>query len=469
MKGYLTVFLSLSLSILTGFILLLIGAAVRNGCKIRLECGTDTAMNAVLSEYHAGLLERYDLLYVDASYLSREPSADNIRQRFWYYLAENTERPMSGRQSPWGELTLQEAEILSYDTAAAGAGSSMKSQAVRYVQESMDANHDLVLCRELVQEAAQNISKIERLDQENPMEEWRTLMEQLAGMELPRIQNQKGIWEEVPLSNPADWVFALGESHILYLAEADIDSISIAQINLQTLLSHRQIIGTEEARNYREDQELFLIYILEKMGSLKNAREASLLQCQLEYLIVGEPSDWLNTNGAAQRLFRWRFADNLSKALADGGLYAQALSAAEQLTAVQLKNEFQEPVAKSILYACAFLESIGDLRIIYSGGRIPVLKEGHSMQVERLLSGTLYHTESEDGLNYEQYLICMLFLMENRQLNLRVLDIMEMDIRSLDQNPYFSMDWCVERLRVSVAADISYGPPCYLERKYGYY
>ena len=37
MKGYLTVFLSLSLSVLAGFVLFLIGHTIQNAGKIRLE------------------------------------------------------------------------------------------------------------------------------------------------------------------------------------------------------------------------------------------------------------------------------------------------------------------------------------------------------------------------------------------------------------------------------------------------
>ena len=73
MKGYLTVFLSLSLSLLAGFVLFLTEYAIRNAEKIRLECAADTAMNAVLSEYHIDLF--------DASYLNKNPSITNVEER----------------------------------------------------------------------------------------------------------------------------------------------------------------------------------------------------------------------------------------------------------------------------------------------------------------------------------------------------------------------------------------------------
>ena len=52
MKGYLTVFLSLSLSILIGFVLVLTRTAAVNAEKIRMEMAVDAGMNSVLGEFH---------------------------------------------------------------------------------------------------------------------------------------------------------------------------------------------------------------------------------------------------------------------------------------------------------------------------------------------------------------------------------------------------------------------------------
>ena len=75
---------------MTGFVLLLTGNAVRNAGKVRLECAADTGMNAVLSEFHRELFERYGLIYVDASYLERKPEISNVENRLRYYVEENT-------------------------------------------------------------------------------------------------------------------------------------------------------------------------------------------------------------------------------------------------------------------------------------------------------------------------------------------------------------------------------------------
>ena len=456
MKGYLTIFLSLSLSLLIGFVLLLTGGAIRNSEQVRFESGADISMNAVLSEYHVGLLEKYDLLYIDISYLGKEPSCENLGARLRYYLEENID-------PPWGEVQVEEVEIRAIETAAANGGASMRSQAVTYVfgqGEPADRQWKVL----------DKMEEIRSLEAKDPMTLWNALMEQLAGMELPKIQNQEGLWEEVPLSNPADIVYGMTGSDIFYLAGADLGGAGTVRVPLADYISHRQVVNTESTdRDYADDDGAFLAYLFEKMGYFKNPADDGVLSCQLEYAACGKASDHENVRAVGERLFRWRFADNLSCALADEALRGQAAAVADLLQVVQLNGAFREPVIQSILYACAFLESVNDMRILYQGGEVPVRKSSHGMWVEHVLSGSMYHFDSGEGLSYKEYLAGMLLLLDEEVLNLRVMDIMEMEMRIWDGNPHFAMDWCVERYFVKINATNNFGDVWVINRRYGYY
>lgn len=461
MKGYLTVFLSLSLSIITGFILMLTGNAIRNSEKVRFECAADTGMNAVLSEFHAGLLERYDLIYVDASYLGKEPSITNMEERLRYYMEENTSQVLAGSHKPWGRLSVDNTVISFFETAAADYGKSMRNQAVLYIEDTGISGKE--------REMPGLMEEVRALEYAAPMEEWTGIMEQIAGTELPRVQNEEGIWEEVPVSNPADWVYALAGSDILYLSQIEAQNISPARVDVWDYISHRQIRnGKSAGRQYREEEELFLSYLFDKMGYFGRAREASLLVCQLEYVAMGKESDLDNMRAVAEKLLRWRFADNASLALSDAGLRAEASQAAGRLKAVTLKEELRAPVVESILYACAFLESICDVRTLLAGGGVPLRKSGHGMSVERVMAGSLYGAEGGEGLTYGQYLAGMILLTDGKETNLRTMDIMEMDIRAAGSK-MFSMDWCIERFEAEITGTGGNGNHYSLKRKYGYF
>ena len=462
MKGYLTVFLALSLSILTGFILFLTFGAIRNGEKVRFECAADTGMNAVLSEYHTELFDKYGLLYVDASYLGDNPSEENVEERLRFYIERNTNHIFKSQNAPWGNIQTKDVDIVSFETAAAGKGLSMRSQAVNYIEDTG-----------VIREEAQILScknQLMELDALDPFGEWSNLMSQLAEIELPLVMNEQNEWEEVQLSNPADWVYGLIGSDALYLAEARLDMLSPISIDTRDLISHRTIQNTAVSdRIYKQDEEKFLTYLFEKMGNYEGIPEESILCCQIEYLAEGKESDLENMGAAAERIFRWRFADNAERALADGNLRSRALAAANELQAVQLKREFEDPVVQSILYACAFLESIGDMKALYAGEKVPLRKAAHQMSVDKVLEGVLYTWEGGNGFGYSQYLAGILVLMNAELLNLRAMDIMEMDIRFRKGNAGFCMDWCIERYEAVITAGSSLPDVMQLRRKYGYF
>ena len=53
-------------------------------------------------------------------------------------------------------------------------------------------------------------------------------------------------------------------------------------------------------------------------------------------------------------------------------------------------------------------------------------------------------------------------------VNLRAMDIMEMDIRLSDGNHNFKMDWCIERYEANITAKV-YVCNYELRRLYGYF
>ena len=61
-KGYLTVFLSLTITIMLSLILALLWSARIGAIRMKTECATDISMNSVLAEYNRALFEQYDLL-----------------------------------------------------------------------------------------------------------------------------------------------------------------------------------------------------------------------------------------------------------------------------------------------------------------------------------------------------------------------------------------------------------------------
>ena len=403
MRGYLTVFLSLSLSALIGFVLFLTGNAIRNGGKVRLECATDIGMNSVLAEFSTALQERYDLFYIDASYLGREPSVSNIEERLDFYIRRNLN--IKSDKKPWIDVELEKVTIPEVAVASEGIGASMKYQAVKYIKDSNIRREETEIFSYL-----QNV-------------EWSALQEQIAGIELPRILNEKGEPVEVSLGNPADRIYGMTDSDILYLLNLDMNGIGVGRIRKSDYISGRRLENVGKSCEKEGDNELFLIYLFEKMGNYRKVREDSVLLFQMEYIACGEPSDYENLKAVADRLIKWRFAINAAAILENGKLHEEASSLAMSLQAVQMKEEFHLPVTLSILYACAYLESLSEVKSLLSGGRVPLEKNSFYTGIDQVISGEIPSImEADIGLNYEQYLACIIMLLSEEERNLRSME-----------------------------------------------
>ena len=459
MRGYLTVFLSLSLSALIGFVLLLAGNAVKNAEKVRLECISDIGLNSVLSEFSVALQERYELFYIDTSYLGGDPSISRMEERLDYYIRRNLD--LHPEDKPWTNAALNKVVISEQVVAAEGKGSSMKYQAAKYIEDSGITREEAEIFPYLEIAAS--------LDQRDVCGEWSSLQEQIAGIELPQVLNEKGELTEVPLGNPADRVFGFTGSDILYLLELDMDGIGAGRIRKQDYISGRELQNVTGAYEKGADNEQFLTYLFEKMGNYRTVREDSFLSFQLEYIAQGEASDYENLKAVADRLVNWRFAVNYDAALSDAGLYEEANSLAASLYAVQLKKELEQPVTLSILYACAYLESLAEVKTLLGGGRVESQKDSLHIGMDQILSGELPSGFADGaGLSYEQHLACMVMLAGEESRNLRSMDIMEMDIRALTGNPDFAMDFCVGKFCAQIFAKGMGGEEYSLCRTYGY-
>lgn len=464
-KSSVTLFLSLSLSIFIGFNLLLTEISIYNAEKLRFETITDIAINAVLGEYSKALFERYGLFYIDASYLEGDPSIDRVQERIKYYLSRNSDDVFSNHHAPWGRIAFDEVNVKEFETACANMGASLRNQVNHEVLKSDCFDESCQIVDKVIKEGNIPESYLER----DALREWRELMEMISGMELPKIMIN-GKEEEVPLSNPSDGVFSMCGSDLIYLSVMDMNGLSDACVELESYISHKPAENTQSFdRSFLDSKELFVSFQTEKLGNYMQQKEDGLLHCQREYVLFGRESDFDNVKEFLNTCFALRMADNTKLAFEDPVLYEEALSTAMELLAVSLAPEFLIPVTSSILYACAFLETVCDLRVLVHGGTVPIVKSSHHMSVRKVSSSLLYEEAFDEGFCYEEYLTWFLLRMNPELSTMRTMDIFEMDIRLLTSNMHFSMDYCVERVNVTITGKGSYGKQMWERRKYGYF
>lgn len=172
---------------------------------------------------------------------------------------------------------------------------------------------------------------------------------------------------------------------------------------------------------------LYFSSFLEESGA-----ESSVLKYEMEYLLAGKKSDRENLKDAVNRVLTLRGAMNLLFLLnsPDKKAEADALAAAVSAGIVPA----QMALSFFILTLWAFGEAVLDVKTLLAGGKVPFWKTEGAWKTS--LSGLLDQSflretgeTSEDGRSYTEYLSCLMFLMDRKIRNFRMMDLIQWNIR----------------------------------------
>lgn len=464
-NGSVTIFLSLTISIFIFLFLTFFRICVIGSEKERIEILSDVANNSILGEYCMDLFNKYDLIYVDTSFLGLNPDISNLQFRIHKYLNKNLNENLNKKTVPWGNINIKQVEIKEFESACGGNGNNVVSQMITYVEDSPHMGEIYSEVCNVGDEAG----IFSLLEGTGALEVFYSYKEIIDSMELPKKKDKDGKLVEVPLDNPADWVYGLG-SDFFYLVSDENVSVSYMSINPSEYISNRGAVNTQATRtDYKQDENKLIAYLVDRFSNQIDKKTVEVLNNQLEYLIVGESSDFDNLNSVVERIFLVRLSDNLNLAFADGGLKSEARAAALLLEVCTLNPAFIEPVADSIVAACAYIETINDVRSLFSGGKAPIRKGSHNMSILNVINGCRPNYTLDEGYSYREWLEVMLKTVGKDGFLYRAMDIIEMEVRSGSGNSNFCMDYCVENFESIMTASGTGVKEYIIDRKYGYF
>lgn len=474
-RGYITVFLSLSLTLILSLVFTVIEGARISAIRMKFECVADIGMNSVLAEYHRELLEQYDLLFVDTAYGSSHPDIANTEAHLKDYVQKNFRIKEKGGWNirDFLDMDVQAVEIMAYSIASDEEGAVLKRQVTDYM-----ADYPLGAFLEKINLHVGKVQEygLESRDIDGERQRYEAQIEEIG---LPEKEVEKGKFEKVPLDNPADAANATRGSGVLNLVLDNPSNVSAVKVNTEEYISHRaKIQGTglcaEAAEVSGQPNELvFEAYLFEKFGYYGQELDKSLMKYQIEYILAGQDTDWQNLEQTAKRLLRWREAANVLYILSDTAKVAEAEAMAMALAAVTLLPALAEPVKYTILFAWAYVESLQDVKTLLSGGRVPLYKTSADWKTGinsiKNVRGSLTEDKGGKGLNYKEYLQIMLFLQDKSDRTYRAMDIMEMDIRRTSGNTRFRLDGCFDTYEARLSVASGFGYVYEMTGKYGFY
>lgn len=474
--GYITVYLSLTIAVVLVFIITLTEGIRVQTIKFQTECVMDIGLSSIFAEYNRELLNQYGLLAIDTSYGEGGASTDRTQSHLLQYMNMNFEAPGKELLLHYRDLTAVHADNVALSNVSYlsdGEGKVLKYQIVKYMKEKTGLSY--------VEDVLGSVSSSESDSRYHQLEsEKKSSYGQINEIlrEINEVRRQKEE-EEISIENPAEQVERMNHSLLLDMAVKDSSAIMRREVNLSEYISHR---GYEEGTGLWTNQEspdgvadnyLFRKYLLDNCGYYGKLKDGSQLGYQMEYLLYGKSNDFDNLDAFAGQVFRARYVTNAIYLFSNSAKVNQAATLAATVTAGIGSPQLSEAVKLTILFSWCYAETIQDLRIIFDGNGVAWVKDDTTWNVplSELLAFTStldsYHSV-EGGKTYYDYLSEYIFLKNEKILRMRLMDIIEMDIRITAGNRYFRMDDCVYQLAANVNVTSGYGYGFSVDRNYSY-
>ena len=436
-EGSISVFLALTITLMLSFCMVLIESARENTLLLKAKIIFDTGIQCLLAEYHQRLWEEYDLFYVDCSYGTEEPSYDLVKSHLGEFVKKNIEMDTRG----WLGLDYEGAKITDVLLATDFEGKDFYIQAIEVAEDSVAIPYieQLLGWFEKV-EATYDIGEKLHEDRKEMTDE----IENVNGTEVAvkeavwgedregnLILLEEAEYEVVNIENPLEKI--LSGNILLRQIVSDVSDISGAAIEIDSLASHRKLaegtVADFQDSNGLWNKALFCKYAMDHFACyLEEVNAGNGIKYELEYLVGGRSSDNQNMEVVVAELLAIREIDNYLSLMQDEVRMLEAHELAVAISAALVP--WMEPVIyQALLLYWAYEDSVQDLQRLFQGEKIPIVK---SLPIDVI---------SEFLLGYEEYLLLLLLFQSPKNLAMRSIDIIELDLRRTQT--LFRMDACI--------------------------
>lgn len=229
----------------------------------------------------------------------------------------------------------------------------------------------------------------------------------------------------------------------------NIDSISKAALKEEGLVSRRDLnAGNYDACGELDATEVgfFKEYLLEYLSNFRNEKEGTVLKYEAEYVIAGHMEDAENLEAVVNRILLTREAANLTTLMSDSRKMEEIRVYSEVLAGLLLSPETAPAIEALIIGSLSYVESLNDVRVLISGGKVPILKDTSEWRTN--FANVFFEERDtssyETGIEYSDYLRGFLYLEDTEKETERFMDICEANVRNLTGNNDFRLDYCFD-------------------------
>ncbi len=478
-NGYMTVFLTLIMTVLLSLCLTLIEGTRSNAARMESLLVSNIAVDSVMAEYHRELAKQFNIFAIDDSYGTSKACLENTESHLAGYLNKN----LNGSDFLFSSLLYRDflslgakkSELEGVLYLSDEGGKVFRRRAYEAIKDDCGIA--------LLSELAESVKFIEDngLEEMNVYEEMTALQKEISGgdsekNELIKESRSLGIdiytpKEDLSFSSPL--FFYQYVDDISKLSEETIDSSMLYSSRKKSGLTNSGNLHLEETNSIEHSIERFVFdeYLLRYLGRYMKEGDDDALKYQVEYLIGGKGSDLDNLTIVVSRILAIRFAADFMYILGDKDKCDLAYAMGVAISVFTYTEGMEDVYKKLILMMWAGMEAQYDLRCILAGSRIELAKTSETWHTTLInsLSGKERETKGDDtGLSYDDYLRIFMLMMNEDLLTARAMDMVEADIRLTEGNESFRIDACLDTLAVNIEtySKFGYEYDFHIRRKY---
>lgn len=214
------------------------------------------------------------------------------------------------------------------------------------------------------------------------------------------------------------------------------------------------------------DEFIVDCYILDYFTNAAQAdesQEQSVLAYEAEYILCGNEEDAANLQNTINRISLIRMILNLSYLMGSQTKTAAARTVAVSLSTALLMPFLEEIIYLLILSAWAYAEALVDCRCLLEGGKVPLVKSDSTWTLsltelseigQDQINQCAQEADDESGWSYEDYLRLLLQGVSQEKKYVRMLNLMEVNIRHAEGCEEFCMADCV--FGITICADFEF-------------
>lgn len=468
-RGSITIFLSLILSILLSLVCTSIESVRMAAARTQILNGMDIGLYSLFGQYDRNMLKDYDLFALDGSFGSGELNLASVYDNLESYIS-----PILKQNSQ--KLSIEQGGFTGYRLLTDENGEPFYQQIVQYMQETLGSQGIQLLMskmkgrEEKVQDAEETGKLAESGDSlgsyDSAMDEAAQKSQEAEEAAKNEEMIESGGGESStgppqPVKNPIAVIRRIMKMGVLELVIPGRNGISTKETAKDTLVTGRSLQqglpmpdGLVKDTSY-SSQLLFQQYLMNKLGYFRKPTKGGM-NYQIEYILSGKDNDVDNLKSVANKLLLVREGVNFACLAADSGMRAQAEALALAIASGFLIPPATTAIAAALMFCWSFAESVLDVRELFDGGKVPLVKTSADWQISlenlpHLLEGLdSVRRSSENGMNYEDYLQVFLMAANRENKIMRAMDMVELTIRTVRGRVGIKLDSYITAIEASV-------------------